>query len=74
MHSNPERFITPICSAAHAVAEKPLAHASWRVHSIVKKVQRLIHAVSVNPVPDLVANGPGSIDVMELDAATHGLS
>jgi len=22
---------------------------------------------------DLVANGPGSIDVMELDAATHGL-
>jgi DNA polymerase-3 subunit gamma/tau len=28
---------------------------------------------SANHVPDLVANGPGSIDVMELDAATHGL-
>jgi hypothetical protein len=50
MRSNQERHTTHIYLAAHVVAEKPLALASWRVHLTVQKAQRLFHVANANPV------------------------
>jgi DNA polymerase III subunit gamma/tau len=64
---------THICLVAHVVAEKLLAHESWRARLTVKKVQHQTPCGQCQSCKDLVANGPGSLDVIELDAATHGL-
>ena len=42
------KLITHISLAAHAVAAKLLALASWRDHLTAKKGQRLIHVASAN--------------------------
>ena len=46
--SNPVKHITHISLAAHVVAAKLLALASWRDHSTAKKAQRLIHVAYAN--------------------------
>ena len=46
--SNQVKLITHISLAAHAVAAKHLALASWRDHLTAKKAQRLIHVAYAN--------------------------
>ena len=58
---------------AHVVAEKLLALALWHAHSIAIKGPTPNPCGECQSCNDLVANGPGSLDVIELDAATHGL-
>ena len=64
---------TRISSRALAVVARRRARAFWRPLAQLRTGPTSTPCGVCNSCVDLAPNGPGSIDVIELDAATHGL-
>ena len=64
---------TRICSPVPGAAARRPARAFLPGPSTASRGPLRNHAKCATPCRDLAPNGPGSIDVVELDAATHGL-
>ena len=61
----------PICSQGREAAAKPAPRVSWPVASTVPKGRLPTPAANAESCKDLATGGPGSIDVVEIDAASH---
>ena len=63
---------TPTCSPARAAAARPPAPASWLARSTATRARRRSRCGVCESCVELARGGPGSIDVIEIDAASHG--
>jgi DNA polymerase-3 subunit gamma/tau len=63
---------TPTSSPARAAAARPRARGSWPGRSTASRRRSPTRAASASRCRDLARGGPGSIDVIEIDAASHG--
>ena len=63
---------TPTSSAVRAAAARRRARGSWRGRSTASRRRSPTRAGSASAAATWRAAGPGSIDVIEIDAASHG--
>ncbi len=63
---------TPTCSAARAAAARPRRRASWPAASTASRAPTPTPCGVCQSCRDLARGGAGSIDVIEIDAASHG--
>ena len=59
------------CFPVRAAAAKPVPHAFSRVASTARKARPRTRSGECESCKDLATGGPGSIDVVEIDAASH---
>ena len=63
---------TPTSSPARAAAARPPPPGSWPARSTASRRRSPTRAASATAAATWPAAGPGSIDVIEIDAASHG--
>ena len=63
---------TPTCSPARAAAARPPAPGSWPARSTASRGRPPSPCGECQSCRDLARGGPGCIDVIEIDAASHG--